>query len=92
MNPHFILSCSFLTRVINSLYKPQSFEGDSNYFQNSINDIYNVLKKWFKVSKLILHFHKIIFVTFTEHVSIWIRTSEDVLTTGFLGLQNKLVT
>jgi hypothetical protein len=33
-----------------------------------------------------------IFVTFTEHASIRLITSEDVLTTGFLGLQNKLVT
>jgi hypothetical protein len=61
------------------------------YFENSITDISTGLKKWFKVSKLTLYFHKTNFMKFTEQLSISIRTSEDVLTNNFLGLQNKII-
>jgi hypothetical protein len=34
------------------------YHSDSNYFQNSINDVFANLNKWFKTNKLILDFDK----------------------------------
>jgi hypothetical protein len=66
--------------------KTKSFQQDSNYFQNSINDVSTGLNKWLKVSKLTLHFHKNK-LNEIYRTCINMRTSEDVLPTMFLGIQ-----
>jgi hypothetical protein len=40
---------------------------DSGYFQNSINDIFTSLNKWFKANKLKLNFDKTYFMKFANN-------------------------
>jgi hypothetical protein len=68
---------------------------DSDYFQNYINDVFTGLNNWFKANKLILNFDKTNFMKFTTNNKTSInlnigydnKTTEEVLTTKFLGLQ-----
>jgi hypothetical protein len=105
----FLLYIKALPQIINSQSKPILFTDDtstiichpdSDYFQNSINDIFADLN-WFKANKLTLNFDKTNFMKFTTNNKTSInfnigyddRTTEEVLSTKFLGLQidnNKL--
>jgi hypothetical protein len=68
---------------------------DSDYFQNSVNDVFLDLHYWFKANKHNLNSHKTNFKKFTINNKTIInintgygnKTTEEVLTTKFLGLQ-----
>jgi hypothetical protein len=72
------------------IYRP-----DSNYFQNSIDDVFADLNNWFKANKLTLNFDKTKLMKFTTTNKISInfnigydnKTIEEVFTPKFLGLQ-----
>jgi hypothetical protein len=63
---------------------------DSNYFQNSINDIFTSLNKWFKAIKLALNFDKTDFMNNKTYFNLNIgyddKTIEEVETAKFLGM------
>jgi hypothetical protein len=63
----FLLYINNLLQIINSQSKPILFADDtsiiiyhpdSNYFQNSVNDVFADLNNWFKANKLTLNFDK----------------------------------
>jgi hypothetical protein len=71
-----IISTNDLPPTINSQSKPILFANNINiiiyhperdYFQNSINDIFEHLNKWFKVNKLTLNFDKTYFMKFATN-------------------------
>jgi hypothetical protein len=43
------------------------YHPDSNYFQNSINDVFADLNNWFKANKLTSNFDKTNFMKFTTN-------------------------
>jgi hypothetical protein len=72
----FLLYITELPPTINFQSKPILFADDTSiiiyhpdndYFQNSTNDVFASLKRWFKANKLTLNFDKTMFVTFASY-------------------------
>jgi hypothetical protein len=87
--------------IINSQSKPILFvdtsiiiyHPESDYFQNSINDAFAGLNRWFKANELTLNFDKTNFIKFATNnktcISLNIgydNKTIEILTTKFLGL------
>jgi ABC-type glucose/galactose transport system permease subunit len=71
----FIISINNLPPITNSQSKPIFstdntsiiiYHPESDYLQNSINNLFATLNKWFKVNKLTLSFYKIHFMKFAN--------------------------